>query len=102
MDRTLTADRPITAEELHRLHGKIVLVKSTRDHRNPQAAIRGTIVAHENDPAAPAVSIEFDVPQMFRKKAHHRTLRLNPAEIVRLSGAEYNGVFEFTTDESLD
>ena len=88
--------------DLLRLHGKIVLVKSSRDHHTPQAAIRGTIVVHENAPSSPEVGIEFDVPQMFRQTAHHRTLRLTAPEIARLSASEYNGVFEFTTDEPLD
>jgi len=90
------------ANHLHHLDGKIVLVKSSRDHRNPQAAMRGTIVVHENVGGAPAVTIEFEVPQMFKKTAHHRTLRLDSAGLTRLLDSEYGGVFEYTTDELLD
>jgi hypothetical protein len=91
-----------TALNLHHLDGKIVLVKSSRDHRNPQAAIRGTIVVRDDRGAAPRVSIEFDVPQMFRKTAHHRTLHVERADVMRLIESEHNGVFEYTTDELLD
>src|SRR5258706_11533242 len=101
MDRTLAPDRTSTETDLRRLHGKIVLVKLTLDHHNPQAAIRGTLVIHENAGAA-EVSIEFDVPQMFRKTAHHRTLRLDQAGVARLLESEYEGVFDYTTDEPLD
>lgn len=91
-----------TGLHLRHLNGKIVLVKSSRDHRNPPTAMRGTIVVHENPGAAPEVSIEFDVPQMFRQTAHHRTLRLGPNDVTRLLESEYNGVFDYTTDEELD
>jgi hypothetical protein len=91
-----------SAHDLHHIDGKIVLVKSSRDHRNPQAAIRGTIVVHENNGGSPDVSIEFDVPQMFRKTAHHRTLHLDYPDVMRLLESEYNGVFDYTTDEVLD
>ena len=87
---------------LHGLDGKIVLVKSSRDHRNPQAAIRGTIVVYQPVGTTPEVRIEFDVPQMFRKTAHHRTLRLGYDQVTRLLESEHEGVFEYTTDEPLD
>jgi hypothetical protein len=101
-DRTLIPDRTSLETDLRPLQGKIVLVKSTVDHHNPQAAIRGTIMVHENTGGPAEVSIEFDVPQMFRKTAHHRTLRLDPAAVARLFESQYNGVFEYTTDEPLD
>lgn len=87
--------------DLRGLHGKIVLVKSSRDHRNPPTAIRGTIVVRENPGAAPDVSIEFDVPQMFRQTAHHRTLHLDHAAAVRLAESEYHGVCDYTTNSEL-
>ena len=102
MNRTLTPDRTLADTDLRRLDGKIVLVKSSLDHRNPQAAMRGTIVVHENPGAAADVCVEFDVPQMFGKTAHHRTLHLDYPAVMRLLESEYNGVFDFTTDERLD
>jgi hypothetical protein len=87
---------------LRGLDGRIVLVKSSRDHRNPQAAIRGTVVVREAIGATPEVSIEFDVPQMFMKTAHHRRLPLGQAQVTRLLESEHEGVFEYTTDEALD
>src|SRR3954463_802166 len=100
--RTLTPDHTSLQTDLRRLQGKIVLVKSTADHHNPQTAIRGTIMVHENTGGPAEVSIEFDVPQMFRKTAHHRPLRLDQAAVARLLESEYNGVFEYTTAEPLD
>lgn len=86
-----------------RLNGSIVLVKSRRDHRNPQAAIRGTLVVTDNAGATPPeVRIEFDVPQMFKKTAHHRSLHLDYSGLTQLLDSEENGVFEYTTDEALD
>jgi hypothetical protein len=102
MDRTLTPDRSLTETDLRRIDGKIVLVKSSHDHRNPQAAMRGTIVVHESSGREPEVNIEFDIPQMFKKTAHHRTLRLDQTGVTRLLESEYNGVFDYTTDEPLD
>jgi hypothetical protein len=102
MNRALPADPTSTQTDLRRLDGKIVLVKSTVDHCNPQTAMRGTILVHEGPGGKPEVNIEFDVPQMFRQTAHHRTLTLNATDVLRLCESEHNGVFEFTTDERLD
>ena len=44
------------------------------------------------------VSIEFDVPQMFKKTAHHRTIPLDPVGITRLLESESNGVFDYTVN----
>lgn len=88
-------------EGLRRLQGKIVLVKSSRDHRNPPTALRGTIEVRENSGAAPEVSLAVDFPQMFTQRAHRRTIPLDPAGITRLMTSEYNGTFEFTIDDEL-
>jgi hypothetical protein len=47
------------------------------------------------------VSIAVEFPQMFTSRAHHRTLRLDHADIERLLASEYNGTFEFTIDDEL-
>jgi hypothetical protein len=101
MNPPLATDRPALSRDLRRLDGKIVLVKSSRDHRNPQAAVRGTLVAHDADGAA-EVRIEFEIPQMFQKTAHHRTIRIEPHALTRLLESETEGVFEYTTEEALD
>jgi hypothetical protein len=87
--------------DLSRLNGKIVLVKSTKDRRNPPTGMRGTIVVRDNPGAAPDVSIAVEFPQMFTTPAHHRSLPLDHADITRLLASEYNGTFEFTIDEEL-
>jgi len=87
--------------DLRRLNGKIVLVKSSRDRRNPPTALRGTIEVRENPGAAPEVNLAVDFPQMFTQHAHRRTIPLDPEGITQLINSEYNGTFEFTIDDEL-
>lgn len=92
-----------TAADLQRLDGKIVLVKSTRDRRNPPTAMRGTIeVRRAQADATPQVSLAVEFPQMFTTHAHHRTIPLDQAGVQRLLESECNGTFEFTIDEPLE
>lgn len=86
---------------LRRLNGKIVLVKSRRDHRNPPTALRGTIEVRTNPGGAPDVSLALDFPQMFTQRAHRRTIPLDPAGIAQLVRSESNGTYEFTIDDEL-
>jgi hypothetical protein len=88
--------------DLRELNGRIVLVRSSRDHRNPPSAMRGWIEvpADAESPADAAVVVEF--PQMFTTQAHHRTIRLNESSFARLLDSEHNGVFEFTIDDKLE
>jgi hypothetical protein len=90
-----------TATDLRELQGKIVLVKSTRDRRNPPTAMRGWIEVHENAGGPPDLSIAVEFPQMFSVPAHHRTIRLDRPAVDRLLASEYNGTFEFTIDDEL-
>lgn len=91
------------AADLERLNGKIVLVKSTRDRRNPPTAMRGTIeVRHPTPDAAPEVSLAIEFPQMFKSRAHHRAIVLDHADVMRLLASEYNGTFEFAIDDELE
>jgi hypothetical protein len=90
-----------TAADLRELQGKIVLVKSTRDRRNPATAMRGWIEVHENAGAAPEMSIAVEFPQMFSVPAHHRTIPLDRGALERLLASERNGTFEFTIDDEL-
>lgn len=99
--RSTTSDlaRPT---DLERLNGKIVLVKSTQDRRNPSAAMRGTIELRRNPNAPPDVSLTIEFPQMYNSLAHHRTILLDHADVTRLLASEYNGTFEFTIDDELE
>lgn len=90
-----------TRGELDYLNGKIVLVRSARDHRNPPTAMRGTIEIREVD-HHPVVQVALDFPQMFTTRAHHRTIVLTDAEVERLLGSEREGTFDVTLDGPLD
>jgi hypothetical protein len=101
MNRVYPDAATAAASELHRLHGRSVLIKSSRDHGNPPAGVRGWIEVHENPGASPDVRIAVEFPQMFSVPAHHRTIPLDPQRLERLLATEYNGVFEFTLDDDL-
>jgi hypothetical protein len=88
--------------DLRQLKDKTVLVKSSRDQRNPPAAARGTIALLETPGAAPEVQLVLDFPQMFRTRAHRRNIVLDRPMLERLLASEYNGTFELTVDEDLD
>ena len=92
---------PETANALRELHGRVVLVKSSRDHHNPPTAMRGWIEVSENPGVAPVVSIAVEFPQMFSRPAHHRTFPLDDAALERLLASERNGAYEFTLDDEL-
>jgi hypothetical protein len=102
MNRLLTPEGKLSAAELQRLEGKVVLVKSTRDHRNPPTAMRGSIEVHENAGGVPDVRIAVDFPQMFTSRAHRRTIPLDHAALTRLLESESEGAFEYTIDDELE
>ena len=87
--------------DLRELNGRIVLVKSNRDHRNPPTAMRGWIEAPADAESGADVSVGVEFPQMFSTRAHHRSFRLDEASFAQLLASERNGVFEFTIDEEL-
>jgi hypothetical protein len=93
----------MNATDLSEMDGKIVLVSSARDHRNPPTAMRGTIRVRE-DPgrAQPLIQIELEFPQMFMTRAHHRTLTLTDSERAQLLQSNDDGTFLVTVDENLD
>lgn len=83
------------------LDGRVVLVKSLRDQRNPPAGIRGWIEVREIRDGAAELRIAVEFPQMFSTPAHHRTFTLNEEAVERLLASEYNGTFQFTVDDEL-
>ncbi len=96
--------RRMTLVDLRALHNRTVLVRSTRDRRNPPTAYRGTIEVHE-DPVRrgePLVQIVLTFPQMFATRVHSRTLTLCPADIEHLLRHENHGAYEFTVDDLID
>ena len=103
MEPPTTIVEPRGPGELDGLHGRTVLVKSTRDRRNPPTAMRGTIEVRQHAPdSPPEISLAIEFPQMFRTQAHHRTIVLDPTEVARLLASEYNGTFEFTIEDELE
>jgi len=91
----------ITATDLKRLQGTTILVKSTRDRRNPPTAMRGWIEVHETEGAPMEVSVAIDFPQMFTTPAHRRIIPLDRAALERLLASGHDGVFDFTIDDEL-
>lgn len=90
------------AMDLHSLSRAIVLVKSSRDHRNPPTAMRGTLQVYEaNDGEAAVVKVELDYPQMFDSPAHHRIIVLKDEEVDELLASERDGVYQVTVDVDL-
>lgn len=89
--------------DLTDIDGKIVLVTSARDHRNPPTGTRGTIrVRDTGDGVRQVVQVELEFPQMFLTCAHHRTRTLTDAELDRLKAANYDGTFSLQLDDRLD
>jgi hypothetical protein len=101
MNRTAYPLSTATPAELEFLHGKLVLVYSSHDRRNPPAGLRGTIEVRPHGPR-PVVEIKLEFPQMFTTTAQIRTLVLDDAGLERLLESERNGTFEYTIDEPLD
>jgi hypothetical protein len=87
--------------DIHSLNGRVVLVRSARDHRNPPAGIRGWIEVQERPDGAPEVRIAVEFPQMFSTAAHHRTFTLSQEAVERLMASDQNGTFEYTIDDEL-
>lgn len=83
------------------LQGRVVLVRSTRDRRNPPTAMRGWVEVRDGAGAAPEVAVVVEFPQMFQTPAHHRTIPLDAAALGRLLASNPNGTLEFTIDEEL-
>ena len=94
-------DGTATGANLHDLNGRVVLVKSSRDRRNPPAGLRGWIEVRQNAGVAPQVGIDVEFPQMFSTPAHRRMIPLDQAGLERLLASERNGAFEFTIDDEL-
>lgn len=93
--------------DLRTLDGKMVLIKSARDLRNPPTAIRGTIAVREigesfESDQRPEVHLVLTFPDMFNRAAYEETFALDENEIARLIASEREGTFEFTIDRDLE
>jgi hypothetical protein len=92
----------VPPDDVRRLHGKTVLVKSTKDRRNPPTGVRGYIEVHDKDAGCPEVSIALEFPQMFTSRAHHRVIPLDQAAVAKLLSCECNGTYEYTIDQEIE
>jgi len=95
---------PPSLDELRRLDGKIVLVNSTQDRRDPPTALRGTIAVREplSGQTRSRVELVWEFPEMFSRPAHQRIFTLDDEGIVRLLASERDGTYEFSLDAPLD
>jgi hypothetical protein len=96
-----TKDATAVPRNIRDLNGQIVLVRSARDQHNPPTGMRGWIEVHDTPAGETAVNLAVEFPQMFTTPAHHRTIPLDDAALVRLLASENNGVFEFTLNDEL-
>lgn len=92
----------INAADLSELQGRIALVCSAQDHRNPQAGRRGTVVVHQGEGGEQVVDVEIEFPQMFTSAAHLRRIRLSDDEIAQMLASERYGAFTVTLKDRLD
>jgi hypothetical protein len=91
----------MVATDLRGLNGKVVLVRSARDHRDPPTAMRGTIEVGEEQ-GGTRVRIVLDFPQMFTTRAHRRTVTLDEEAIAQLVASEHAGTYAVTLPDRLD
>lgn len=89
----------LSLPDLRELNGRIVLVRSSRDHGNPPTARRGWIEVPAQAESVADASVVVEFPEMFSTQASHRTIPLNDASFARLMASERHGVFEFTIDD---
>lgn len=89
-------------DDLTRLHGQSVLVKSSLDRHDPPTALRGTIEARPDEGGQPVVRIILDYPDMCNTAARRRVITLDVGGIQRLMADEHDGVYKYTVNHSLD
>ena len=101
MNDLLSTGGAPAVHDLRELNGRVVLVKTSQDHRNPPTGIRGWLEVHDSARGEPEVCIAIEFPQMFSRPAHRKTISLDPAALARLLESERNGGFEITVDDDL-
>lgn len=91
----------MNATDLRDLDGKIVLVTSALDQRNPSTGRRGTL--HVDDAAGmQRVTVEIDFPEMFTSRAHTRRIVLTESQVADMLATEHYGAYTLTLEERLD
>lgn len=69
-------------DDLSKIDGRPVLVKSSRDRRDPPTALRGSVRVMPPAPGAPrTVCVELTLPEMFTAPARTRVFPLEAATV---------------------
>jgi hypothetical protein len=98
----MNSSEPKQSVDIQPLSGAIVLVKSSRDHRNPPTSMRGTVEVYQEIHGNEAeVKIALNYPQMFNSSAHHRAITLTPAQVIELVHSKRDGVYQISLDVDL-
>ena len=87
------------SENLGRLHGGSVLVKSAQDRHDPPIALRGSL---DTMTTPGVVKVVLEYPDMCVAPAHRGIISLDARGIDQLIASEHDGVFAITVPESLD
>ena len=84
----------MNAIDLRELNGRIVLVCSADDRRNPPTGRRGTLkVVEPPQGGAAVVTIEVEFPEMFTSRAHIHRIQLNPEQVSQmLESSDYGAM----------
>jgi hypothetical protein len=91
----------MNATDLRELNGKLVLVCSAQDHRNPPTGRRGTLNVRAMDGKQELwVTIEF--PEMFTTHVHTRSVRLSDEQVAEVLNSNHYGTFTVTLPDRLD
>lgn len=91
------------AIDLTELNGKLVLVCSDQDKRNPPTGVRGTLWVAQPDTGGPSVvEVELEFPQMFTTRAHTRRVALTEDEITKMLATENRGTFTVSLHTRID
>lgn len=93
---------PMNRSDLTQLNGQSVLVKSSRDRRDPPIALRGTIEAHPGPDGRPEVKIVLEYPDMNNTAARRGIIPVGEQDAERLLAQGREGVCEHTIDASLE
>ena len=94
----------IDLAKIEKLHGKSVLVKSSRDSRTPAIALRGSLQVENTTGRRDGtqVKVALDYPEMFTSPAHQLVIPLDVSEVSRLLSSGADEPYEITLAVDLD
>jgi hypothetical protein len=92
----------MNATDLSSLNGKVVLVSSAVDKRNPPTGRRGTLFVDADERGEPVVSVEIEFPEMFTSRAHRRRIVLDHEQIEQLMQTDHYATYSLCLPGRLD